>query len=195
MAPRMGQAKYDTFEALFEREQRHIFTFAMYRTHDRDVANDIVSETFAAAWDYRTDILSAHRSTEEAQRRYLFGIARTRIAAHWRTKRRKTTVVTFSQAFAVIPAEHTMALADDGGIESIVEACDSAMAAAMLRAALRACTPTQLQIIQMRYGQHLPEPEVAERLGMTRATYLKRHALLMQHLATVLGGNTQTELT
>lgn len=188
MAPRMGQSKYDAFEALFDRERRSIFAFAMYRTHDRDVADDIVSETFAVAWDYRADILSAHRSTEEGQRRYLFAIARTRIAAHFRTKRRKIVVVTFSQAFALVPAEQTMALACDGGIEAIVEACDSAMAAAMLRAALHACTPTQLQIIEMRYGKHLPEPEVAERLGLTRAAYLKRHTLLMQHLATVLGG-------
>lgn len=186
MPPRMGQAKYDAFEAIFEREQPHVFAFAMYRTHDRDIAFDIVSETFATAWDYRTDILSAHRSTEEAQRRYLLTIARGRIAAHWR--RKKMTVVTFSQAFAVIPAEYTMALANGGGIEETIEACDARVAATRLHRALGECTTTQRELIQLRYIENLPDREVANKLGLNRATYLRRHSLLLQHLAAVLGG-------
>lgn len=69
-----------------------------------------------------------------------------------------------------------------------MQACDTAMAAALLKAALGTCTQTQRQIVQMRYGQNLPDPEVAARLGLTRKTYHNRHELLMQHLATLLGG-------
>lgn len=186
MSRRMGQPKYDAFESLYEREQKHVYIFALARTRDRDVALDIVSEVFEAAWQARADLLNPWRFDDVRLHRWCMAVTRARIAVYWKY-RVKRAPITFSQAFAVVPAEQTMALVDDGGIEAIVEACDSAMAAAMLRAALRACTPTQLQIIEMRYGMHLPEPIVAERLGLTRAAYTKRHNLLMQHLATVLG--------
>jgi RNA polymerase sigma factor (sigma-70 family) len=188
MPPRMGQAKYDAFEALFTREQPRIMAFAMYRTHDRDAANDIVSETFERAWEYRAEILNTQRFSEEGQHNYLLTIARARIAAHWRSRRRKIIVVTFSQLFAVVPEDETMALADDGGIERIMEACDTALAAALIKASLASCTQTQRQIVQMRYGQNLPAPEVAARLGLSRRAYHERHDLLLRHLATLLGG-------
>lgn len=188
MPPQMGQAKYDAFEALWTREQPRIYRFAMYRTHDRDVALDIVSETFEWAWNYRAEILNHHRFTEDGQHRYLLTIARSRIAAYWRTRRRKITVMTFSQAFATVPDEYTIALADDGGIDAIVEACDTAMAAALVKAVLGNCTPTQLQIVEMRYAQNLPAAEVAARLGLTRKQYTERHGRLMQHLSTLFGG-------
>lgn len=188
MAPPMSQAKIDAFEALFEREQPRILAFAMYRTHDRDVANDIVSETFEWAWNYRAEVLNTHRFSEQGQHNYLLTIARARIAAYYRTKRRKIITVTFSQLFAVVPEEQTMLLADDGGIERIMEACDTAMAAALLKAALASCTQTQRQIVQMRYGQNLPPQEVAARLGLTRKAYQERHTLLMAHLGGLLGG-------
>lgn len=187
MPPRMGPAKYDAFEALFTREQPRIMAFAMYRLHDRDVAHDIVSETFERAWEYRAELLNRHRFTEDGQHNYLLAIARGRIAAYYQTRRRKITVVTFSQLFAVTPEEYTMALADDGGIEAIMQGCDTAVAAALLKAALSSCTETQRQIVQMRYVQNLPPPEVAARLGLTRKVYHARHQLLLQHLATVLG--------
>jgi RNA polymerase sigma factor (sigma-70 family) len=187
MPPRMGPAKIDAFEALWTREQPRIFAFAMYRTHDRDTACDIVSETFELAWSYRAELLNQHRSADDRQHHYLMAIARGRIAAYFRTRRRKITVVTFSQLFAVTPEEYTMALADDGGIEAIMQACDTAMAAALLKAALSSCTQTQRQIVQMRYGQNIPAPEVAARLGLTRKAYHERHRLLMQHLGMLLG--------
>jgi len=188
MPPLMGQANYNAFESLYTREQPRLFRFAMARTHDRDVADDIVSEVFECAWNYRAEILNHHRFDERGQHNYLLTIARGRIALYFRTKRRKIIVVTFSKLFAVIPEDETMLLADDGGIEAIMQACDTAFAAALVKAALESCTQTQRQIVQMRYGQNIPAPEVAARLGLTRKAYHTRHQLLMEHLAARLGG-------
>lgn len=177
MPPRMGHAKYDAFEAIYAREQPRVFRYALARTRDHDVALDIVSEAFKEAWIYRVTLF---RRDADGQRAYLLTIARGRISAHWRKKR----ALPFSQLFAVIPEDETLLLAEDGGIEAMIEACDLVL----LRTALRACTPTQIQIIQLRYIQNLPAHEVAARLGLPRAVYRVRHDLLMQHLATVLGG-------
>jgi RNA polymerase sigma factor (sigma-70 family) len=192
MAPPLSQKKIDAFSDLYEREQPRIYAYALRRVYDRDVANDIVSETFEWAWGFRSELLDTHRFTEEGQHRYLLTIARIRVVRYWSNRKRRA-VLTFSETFATVPEEQTMLLADNGGIDAIIEACDTAMAAALLRAALAKCTPTQLQIIEMRYAQHLPVSEVAARLGMTKQTYNKRHGLLMHHLAALLGGAPETE--
>lgn len=83
MPPRMGQAKYDAFTEIYEREQPRLMAFAMYRVHDRDVADDIVSETFELAWSYRAELLNIQRFTAEGQHHYLLSIARGRIAAYF----------------------------------------------------------------------------------------------------------------
>ena len=98
MPSRMGQAKYDVFEALFEREQPRLFRYALRKTGDQDVANDIVSEVFREAWVYRAEILSRN---DDGRAGYLFTIARGRVATYWRTRR----TVPFSQYFAVVPED------------------------------------------------------------------------------------------
>ncbi len=62
--------------ALFEACQRQLLSYARRRVGD-DAAADIVAEVFVAA-------LRHHRRSGETNIRWLFGVARHKIADHWR---------------------------------------------------------------------------------------------------------------
>jgi RNA polymerase sigma-70 factor (ECF subfamily) len=70
------------FEALFEANYSRVFSFSLRRTGDRDLAEEIVAETFLIAWRRLKDLPSEPLP-------WLFGTARRVLANHARyTKRR-----------------------------------------------------------------------------------------------------------
>jgi RNA polymerase sigma factor (sigma-70 family) len=179
--------KKHIFAKIYERERRSITGFGYARTWSWVLAEDITADVFADVWEQRDRLWDDFWHDQALQHAFLMTVARRRIAKHWSEQRRKRAPVTFAEYFAVVPDDEDIALADDGGIEAIIEACDTAMAAALLEAALKHCTPTQLQIVQMRYVQNLTPAATASRLGLTRVQFMERHQRLLGHLSTLFG--------
>lgn len=179
-------SKRAQFAAIYEREFGRIRAYAYSRTRDWAVAEDIAADTFVLAWEQREQFLAddgRFTDIQAARHGYLLTIARRLIGRHFYAQRRR---VTFSQLFAEVPDDASDLLADSDNCDALVDAfiaeTDTAMAAALLRAALRTCTPTQLQMLELRYTRGLSEAATARKLGLTRKQYDRRHQVLLQHL-------------
>ena len=75
-------------ERWLEKHGDELFGFAVARVRDRGAAQDLVQETFLAAWRARQDF--AGDSTERA---WLFGILRNKLVDYYRRKSRETAFV------------------------------------------------------------------------------------------------------
>lgn len=158
--------------AIYEAESPIVFAYCLKRCSNWHVAEDLTSATFERALP-----LLPHDNPHAL----LLMIAKHLILDHWRSQHKRRTYA-FTDVFK-LPEEHYTVLAVDGGMDRIVEACDTAMAAAMLRATLKQCSAEDLQIIDLRFVQRLPAKVVAARLGLTPLQYNKRQGTLMDRLA------------
>jgi len=174
------------FATLYEQEHAHVFGYVLTRVCDWHVAEDLTSATFEKA----LGLWQGHPRPDAL----LLSVARLCVLNYWRSARRRATY-TFADVFSTLPIDRQKEVANDGGIEAVIEACDSAMAAALLKAALAQCDEQERRIIALRYAQRLPVPDVAACLGLTKQQYNKRHNTLMHRLARRLIGTTRRPYT
>lgn len=158
--------------AIYEAESPIVFAYCLKRVSNWHAAEDLTSATFERALP-----LLPHDNPHAL----LLMIARFLVHDHWRRERKRRTYA-FTDVFK-LPEERYAVLAVDGGMDRIVEACDTAMAAAMLRATLKQCSALDLQIIDLRFVQGLSAKDTAARLGLSTQQYNKRHGGLMDRLA------------
>jgi RNA polymerase sigma factor (sigma-70 family) len=158
--------------AIYEIEYPLVFAYCLKRTGNWHMAEDLTSATFERALP-----LLPHANPHAL----LLRIAQYLVLDHWRRERKRRTW-SFADVFR-LPEEHYAVLAIDGGMDRIVESCDTAMAAAFLAAALRECSAADLQIIHLRFVQGLAAKEVAAHLNLTPQEYNKRQSALFYRLA------------
>jgi RNA polymerase sigma factor (sigma-70 family) len=157
---------------LYESEYPILLSYCLKRVCNWHVAEDLTSATFERALP-----LLPHDNPHAL----LLAIARHQVLDHWRRESKRRTYA-FTDAFT-LPEERYAVLASDGGMDRIIDACDTAMAAALLKAMLQTLSPVELQIIDLRFVQSLPAKDVATQLGLTTQQYNKRHGSLMNRLA------------
>lgn len=160
--------------AIYEQERALVFNYVLKNTGDWHVAEDLTSATF--------EVLLQRWPINAPPRWWLLHVAKHQIVSHWRRERRRKVRYFYPDSGLADPA-----LADEGGIESVIDACDGALAAAMLRAMLAQCTDEQLQIVRLRYVLNRSAIDVAAMLGLTKHAYNKRHNQLMHRLGGMLG--------
>lgn len=132
------------------------------------VPPDAVDDVLGAVW------LHVVRAAEQYQeqsylRAWLYRITVTHTARWWRGELRKPTV-----PFLELPPDRLALLADDGGMEAVIESCDTAMAAVFLRAAMEQLLPHEREAALL-LAHRIPGPLAAQRMGRPLAAY---HGLL-----------------
>jgi RNA polymerase sigma factor (sigma-70 family) len=157
---------------LFESEYPIVFAYCLKRVSNWHVAEDLTSATVERALP-----LLPHDNPHAL----LLAIARHQVQSYWRREAKRATM-SFTDVFT-LPEDHYSVLAVDGGMDRIAEACDTAMAAALLKATLAQCSAAELQIIDLRFVQQLPAKAVAARLGVRPQEYNKRQNALFYRLA------------
>jgi RNA polymerase sigma factor (sigma-70 family) len=134
------------FERLYEREAQALFGFLVYRTGDRAVAEDLLSDTFERA-------LRARRSFDRrrgSERTWLYAIALNLLRDHAR------------RAAAEGRALERAGAAGEGSADPAFAAVEHRD---QVQRALAALSPEEREAIALRFGAELTVPEMAELLG------------------------------
>ena len=162
-------------------------TVAARTTGDRSVAGDVVQETFLALWD-RAEMFDPARGS---LRGWLLAIARNRSIDHLRRARRHDRAVAFS---AVSAAE-----SDDGSLAEWLVTSGRPVAMGIpepgpepavvdletrgsIAAAIASLAPIERSVIDLAYGAHLSQVEIAARLGWPLGTVKTRTRRALRHL-------------
>jgi len=145
-----------------------IFRYALYRTGDRETAEDIASEVF-------TRLLQGLRSGTGPTTTlpgWLFGVASRVVSDHFRRVYRSPSVEL------------------DDGIRDYDDTPSTLTIAALeheeLRQALKALTEEQQHVIALRFGQEMPIREVARILGKTEGAVKQLQARAVAALARLM---------
>lgn len=137
------------FATLYDVYVRHIYDFVYYKTHHKQTAEDITSETFIKA-------LSKIQQFDNTRsfKAWLYVIARNTIIDHYRTSQREVVV------------EDIWDIESD---EDIVRDADTAMKVKELSKHLKKLSPIQRDILTLRLWQELSYKEIADIVGKSEA--------------------------
>jgi len=177
----------DALEDLYDRHAATVFTAALRVSRDREIAAEVVQETFLTLWN-RAELYDPSRGTLST---WLLAIARNRAIDRLRSATRHDRAATFS-SFGRDEADHQstaewltstgdligaarpeagpeMALSDKETRESI-------------RDALASLSPLELRVIQLAYDAGLSQSEIAAYLGWPMGTVKTRTRRALRHL-------------
>ncbi len=141
---------HSAFEELYNRHVRGLYDFVYYRTHHRQTAEDIVSQTFLQALEH----IGSYREKRGNFGAWIFGIARNLIVDHYRSLR------------PTVSAEDAWDLPAESDVERDAHV---AVEAARVSSLLRDLKPRQRDVLLLRIWQGKPFAEIAEILGTTEA--------------------------
>ena len=134
----------DPVASIYHRSLPHVYGYLLSRCGSASLAEDLAAETFMAA------VAAARRpSAPEITVAWLVGVARHKLADHWRRSAREER----NQAVAARPAD------------AVEDPWDERLDAEAAYAALRGLSPYQRAALTLRYLDGLPVAEVAEHLG------------------------------
>jgi RNA polymerase sigma-70 factor (ECF subfamily) len=133
----------DEFERLYEAHVQPLFAFLVYRTGDRALAEDILSDTFERALRAR----SRFDRRKASEKTWLYSIALNRLRDHRRRRDAETRALSRS------------APADAGDETDSVEHRDA------VQRAMAGLSTEEREAIALRFGADLTVPEIAKLLG------------------------------
>lgn len=153
------------FASAYEAYRSSIFGYVLRRVKNWHVAEDLTNDVFLVAWMKRADW--EDRGIE--YRHWLVRVARWQCNLYWKKENRRQKHHSFYPYLS--QHEYDGSAASDGGISQVLDKCHTAMACAMLDAALRKLRPRPLRAIVLRYGMGLQELEAGRRMGLGRDAY------------------------
>lgn len=143
-----ARGRGETFLQLYDTALPQVYGYLLRRCGSREAAEELTSETFLAAVD------AARKRSDELDVAWLIGVARHKLADHWRTLARDQ--------------RNLHAVASDPTIERAADdPWDTRLDALHARAALDRIAPQHRAALTLRYVDDLPVPDVAALLGRT----------------------------
>jgi RNA polymerase sigma-70 factor (ECF subfamily) len=140
--------KIEDFGGIYDKYVRRIYNFIYYKTHHKETAEDLTSQTFAKALNKLSDFNGERGSFSS----WLYAIARNNVIDFYRTRKSNINV------------EDVWDLADDTDIERDIEAAQKLQ---KVKKYLKALKPEQREIVLLRvWGDHSYR-EIAEVMGKT----------------------------
>lgn len=136
-----------------------------------DAIDDVIGEVWLEAVKYAHD-----------ERPWLYRIAATRCWRWWRREKRKPAL-----RFLDIPEDKMEFLGHDGGLDAVLQSCDTAMAAVLLRAALLTLHDHERQAVLL-LAHRVPAPAAAHAMRLPLRTYQRLVARVLTKLATRMAG-------
>jgi len=140
----------DRFAELFDRYSEPIYRFIFYKTHHRETAEDLLSQTFLRALE-KIDQFNTKKGTFQA---WLYQIARNLVIDHYRAFRTDS------------PIEDAWSVSDSVDIERDVEMISQF---SEVRAALSELSGAQREIVLLRAWEGRSYAEIAEIVGKSEA--------------------------
>jgi RNA polymerase sigma-70 factor, ECF subfamily len=135
--------------ALYDVALPQVYGYLLRRCGDRDLAEELTSETFLAAAD-----LARRPDPSPLDTGWLIGVARHKLADHWRSRARE------QRNMRVVATDPTVAAAT-------VDPWDARLDVLRARAALARLAPQHRSALTLRYVDDLPVQQVAGLLGRT----------------------------
>jgi RNA polymerase sigma-70 factor (ECF subfamily) len=182
---------------LYDRHADAVYAAACRLTADRQVAEEVVQETFLALWN-RAELYDPAAGSLAA---WLHTIARNRTVDRLRAAGRRPNLIALSSA-AGIDEDGTAALeriasaGDVLGGANLGPGPEGSVEAAELRAtvqdALAAMPDQERTVIELAYREELSQSEIAERLGWPLGTVKTRTRRALLRLRTLLAGDTES---
>lgn len=157
------------FERLYSEHAEPLFSFLVYRTGDRALAEDLVADTFVRVIQAGTRF-DRRRASEKT---WLYAIALNRLRDHRRRTGAESRAL--ERVVADEPATEARDAADDEHGEKL------ARAVALL-------SDEEREAIALRYGADLTSPEVAKLTGERLTTVEGRVYRALRKLRDALGG-------
>ncbi|MEU8260462.1 RNA polymerase sigma factor [Micromonospora sp. NPDC048999] len=155
---RASRENPELFAVLYDRYAEQLFQYAQRRLGP-DAAQDVVAETFLAAFRHR----ARYDGTRPIARPWLFGILVKEIARHRRKER------TYLKAVASAPRETV-----DGPAERVVDEVMAWASRAGVAAALLALSARERELLLLIAWSELSYEEAAEVLGLPIGTVRSR---------------------
>jgi RNA polymerase sigma-70 factor (ECF subfamily) len=179
---------------LYDRHADAIYAAACRLTSDRQVAEEVVQETFLALWN-RAELFNPASGSLAA---WLYTIARNRTVDRLRAAGRRPTLLPFSAAVTTDDA-------DAGAVERLLAAgvvlggadlgpspegaLESAEVRALIGEALASMPDTERTVIVLAYRDDLTQSEIADRLGWPLGTVKTRTRRALHRLREALAGD------
>ena len=188
--------------ALYDRHASAVYAAACRLTTDRQIAEEVVQETFLAVWN-RAELFDPGTGSLAA---WLHTIARNRTVDRLRALGRRPRLVSVS-ALRSEDEPESMALdrlVTQGGNGGVVGGSvaaagpEAALASAELRASLREALDgmpeVERTVILLAYRLDLTQSEIADRLGWPLGTVKTRTRRALQRLRGTLAGSLDADL-
>ena len=142
----------ETFRAFYDRMARSVWAYIARITGDRQLADDLLQETF-----YRFYRAGESFESESHRRNFLFRIA-TNVSVDARRRGKRAQLIP-------LPDDE-----EGGGIPVDAALADRAGARTDLGRAMRELRPEQREMLWLAYGQGSSHAEIAEVLGLKAAS-------------------------
>ena len=175
---RLAAGELAALDALYDRYAGVVFALVLRIVADRQVAEELLQETFLRAWQ-RADLFERARGRVPS---WLLGIAHNLAIDELRRRRRRPQGVTPREREA---SERELASVPDPGPEVAEEAWAS-LRRAQVAAALERLPPAQRRIIELAYFEGYSQSEIAARLGEPLGTVKTRMRLGLHKLRDLL---------
>jgi DNA-directed RNA polymerase specialized sigma24 family protein len=171
-------------EMLYLQERSRVFNYLLHRTGNWHEAEDLTSETFY----YAVRDLHTWQDRGIPVRAWLMRIAYVRLCRFWIWCHKKPVMPLLSVVIG-IDEGRIAALADDGGIDDLLDACDTAMEWALVRAALATLQDQERRAVGL-WSHQVPAKIAAAQMGCTERHYAYLLTQSMTKLSSALAGPT-----
>ncbi|WP_155374941.1 RNA polymerase sigma factor [Catellatospora vulcania] len=148
MGPPPGRDE-DWFTKIYEDHYQQLLQYGRRRLADADAPAELAQEVFAVAWRRRDEV-------PERCLPWLYGVARRLLANHWRALR---------AAGRQVPIAEADVLRERGAVGA-----DATVMVADVRAAMRALSELDQEILRLIGWEELTVSEAAQVLGCSRTT-------------------------
>lgn len=179
LVARVVRGSQEALGILYDRHADAIFAVASRLTNDRQIAEEVVQETFLALWN-RAELFDSSLGSLAA---WLHTIARNRTVDRLRAAGRRPTLVPFGAVGSGQDGE-TVAIERAAALGSVIGGADlgpgpeAALDAAEVRTAigqaLAAMPAAERTVIELAYRNELSQSEIAARLGWPLGTVKTR---------------------
>ena len=142
----VGKNDPDNFEGLYEKYVRKIFNFIYYKTHHKETAEDLTSETFMKALKN----FSAFKKEKGSFSSWIYSIARNTVIDFYRTKKSHLNI------------EDIWDLTEDG---DILQDLDTKMKLKEARKYLKNFSAEHREIVLLRVWEGMSYKEIAQITG------------------------------
>lgn len=134
------------FGALYDRYIERVYRFVYYKTFDKEVSEDIVSQVFIKAYE-RIGSFDAKKGNFS---QWIYSIARNAVIDHFRVAKR------------TVPIEDIFDLGEDERTEAKIDARDLLK---KVESYLSKLSPRQREIVTLRVWEEMPYRDIAEIVG------------------------------